>query len=92
MSTSIVVKNMEKAAKKENIDAKIWAVPEVEIESEKDKADIILLGPQVRFLENDIKKKVNNRIPVDVINMMDYGRMDGQKILKQALDRLGGKK
>lgn len=92
MSTSMVVKNMEKTAKKRGIEAKIWAVPEVEVENEKDRVDVILLGPQVSFLENEVKAAVNNKIPVAVINMIDYGRMDGEAVLNQALKLIGGGK
>ncbi|RYL94957.1 PTS sugar transporter subunit IIB [Sporolactobacillus sp. THM7-4] len=92
MSTSMVVKNMEKAAAKKGIKAKIWAVPEVEIENEKDHVDVILLGPQVSFLEKEVKAMVDDKIPVSVINMIDYGRMNGEAVLNQALKLIGGKK
>lgn len=92
MSTSMVVRNMEKAAEKRGIEAKIWAVPEVEVENEKDNVDVILLGPQVSFLEKEVKAAVDNKIPVSVINMIDYGRMDGEAVLNQALELIGGKK
>lgn len=92
MSTSMVVRNMEKAAKKRGIEAKIWAVPEVEVENEKDNADVILLGPQVSFLEKEVKAAVDNKVPVSVINMIDYGRMDGEAVLNQALELIGGGK
>ncbi|WP_100486957.1 PTS sugar transporter subunit IIB [Sporolactobacillus pectinivorans] len=92
MSTSMVVKNMEKAARDKGIEAKIWAVPEVEVENEKDHVDVILLGPQVSFLEDEVKTMVNNKIPVAVIDMMDYGKMNGEAVLNQALELIGGGK
>jgi PTS system cellobiose-specific IIB component len=88
----MVVKNMEKAAKDQKIDAKIWAVPEVEVENEKDHVDVVLLGPQVSFLQTEVQKAVGDKVPVGVINMIDYGRMDGKKVLQQALDLIGGRK
>lgn len=36
-------------------------------------------------MENQFKEKVNN-IPVAVIDMMDYGTMNGEKVLQAALD------
>lgn len=92
MSTSMVVENMKKAAAKKGVEAKIWAVPEVEVENEKNNVDVILLGPQVSFLEQEVKNAVEDKVPVGVINMLDYGRMDGEKVLQQALDLLGGEK
>ena len=38
-----------------HIEATIWAVPEAEAQANADKADVILLGPQVRFLLDKIK-------------------------------------
>lgn len=43
----------------------------------------MMLGPQVRYLEGDFKKDLS--IPVQVINMQDYGLMKGENVLKTAL-------
>ncbi len=52
-----------------------------------DGTNVILLGPQVRFLLSKIKKLVEpNGIEVDVINSVNYGTMNGELVLKQALD------
>lgn len=87
MSTSLLVTRMEKAAAEKGIEAKIWAVSESQltIEYAADPADVILVGPQVRFRLNAIKEQVKNAIPVDVIDMRTYGMMDGAKTLEQAL-------
>jgi PTS system cellobiose-specific IIB component len=49
--------------------------------------DILMLGPQVRYLEGNFKEKLD--IPVEVINMQDYGMMNGEKVLKEALTSMG---
>ena len=36
-----------------------------------------MLGPQVRYLESQFKRDLD--IPVSVINMQDYGLMNGEK-------------
>ena len=46
-----------------------------------------MLGPQVRYLEGNFKEKLD--IPVEVINMQDYGMMNGEKVLKEALTSMG---
>jgi PTS system cellobiose-specific IIB component len=46
-----------------------------------------MLGPQVRYLEDNFKKKLD--IPVEVIDMQDYGMMNGEKVLKEALSAMG---
>ncbi|RHM61525.1 MULTISPECIES: PTS sugar transporter subunit IIB [Coprobacillaceae] len=87
MSTSLLVTRMQKEAEKRGLDAKIWAVSESQLlsEYEADPADVILIGPQVRFRLNGIREQVKNAIPVDVIDMRTYGMMDGGKVLDQGL-------
>lgn len=87
MSTSMLVTKMQKAAEDKGLEASIWAVPVSEADNEvQDKTiDVILLGPQVKFLLNDFKDKFEPNIKVDAINMMDYGVMNGEKVLDAAL-------
>jgi PTS system cellobiose-specific IIB component len=91
MSTSLLVTKMQEAAKEQGVEAEIWAVGEAEASSNWEKADVLLLGPQVRFLEGKIKDMVGGKIPVDVIDMRAYGTMDGKTVLKQALDLIDNK-
>ncbi|WP_373852601.1 PTS sugar transporter subunit IIB, partial [Tetragenococcus halophilus] len=49
--------------------------------------DVLLLGPQVRFMKGDFEKRLTPKgIPLDVINMSDYGMMNGENVLQQALN------
>ena len=49
--------------------------------------DVLLLGPQVRFLLKKMKEKYEPMgIPVTVIPTVEYGTMNGAKVLKLALD------
>lgn len=57
MSTSLLVTKMEAAAKLEGIEAKIWAVSANEVNQHLDNADVLLVGPQVRYLLPQLKKK-----------------------------------
>lgn len=78
---------MEKAAEAQGIEAKIFAVAEAEAANHLDEIDVLLLGPQVRFLEGNMKKKLEPKgIPLAVINSVDYGMMKGDKVLEQALE------
>ncbi|MDU5947283.1 MAG: PTS sugar transporter subunit IIB, partial [Paenibacillus macerans] len=48
--------------------------------------DVLLIGPQVGYLEGDFKAKYEPQgIKVSVINTMDYGMMNGEKVLANAL-------
>lgn len=87
MSTSLLVTKMQNEAKTAGLETKIWAIPVEELSNNLDGVDVVLLGPQIKYKLNEVKTacdKVN--IPVDVINMMDYGTMNGKKVLDFALN------
>ncbi|CNH60357.1 PTS system N%2CN'-diacetylchitobiose-specific transporter subunit IIB [Yersinia pekkanenii] len=44
-----------------------------------------MLGPQVRYQKAEVEDVVNGRIPVLVIDMKDYGSMNGKAVLETAL-------
>lgn len=88
MSTSMLVKKMQEAASKKEIATKIFACPAAEVDEKLKQENIncILLGPQVRYMLGNIKKKVVGKpIKVDVIDMQAYGMMNGAKVLEQGL-------
>lgn len=91
MSTSMLVKKMEDAAAAQGVEAHIWAVGDAESGEAAKDADVIMLGPQVRYLEKRMKEKVNNEKPVAVIDMMAYGTMNGAKVLEQAVTIINNK-
>ena len=83
MSTSLLVTKMLKAAAAINLEVDISAHSASEAKKLVKNADVVLLGPQVRFMKNEFIKLAT--VPVDVIDMMAYGRMDGEKVLLSAL-------
>jgi PTS system cellobiose-specific IIB component len=91
MSTSLLVTKMEDSAKKQGVDCKIWAVGSAEVNNEMDKADVILLGPQVRYLLSKLQEAGKEKgIPVATINPMFYGLCNGEEVLKQATTLIKG--
>lgn len=84
MSTSLLVEKMKKAALEQGIEAEIWAVGANEVKANANRTDIILLGPQVRYAQRKIESEAPG-VPVAHIDMKDYGMMNGQSVLKQAL-------
>ena len=50
--------------------------------------DLILVGPQIRYLIPNIQKEVS--IPVEGINPMKYGILDGKGVLEDVKKVLGG--
>lgn len=89
MSTSLLVTRMEKAAESKGIEVEIKAIPASKVEEEINQWDIILLGPQVRYYQKELEQKSQGKTPIMVINMKDYGMMDGPKVLDAALEKLG---
>lgn len=87
MSTSMLVTKMQKAAKEQGLEVEIFAVSEAESKNYKDKANVMLLGPQVRYMLEKMKAMMApKRVSVAVINSVDYGTMNGKAVLKQAMD------
>jgi cellobiose PTS system EIIB component len=87
MSTSLLVSKMREVAEQKGIEAEIWAVGNEKAEKEMEKADVLLIGPQMRFLKKKLEKKAEEiGIKVDVIDPVAYGRMDGEKVFHQALE------
>lgn len=85
MSTSVLVNKMKDAAKKKGVEVDIAAYPESQIDKYLDQMDVALLGPQVGYRLGNAKKLCGPKnIPVEVIPMVDYGMMNGQKVLELA--------
>lgn len=89
-STSLVVSKMKEAAKKQGVDAKIWAISEKDIDEEIRKADILMMAPQIAYRASDFEKRCEKaNVKFAQISQLDYGRCNGEHILKQAIQTLG---
>lgn len=88
MSTSLLVTKMRNSAKEKGIEVEIDALPVAEASTTVDNVDIVLLGPQVRFQKETVEKLVKGRIPVEVMDMRQYGMMNGEAILEDALQKI----
>ena len=92
MSTSLLVTKMQKAAEEKGVEADIFAVSASDADNqlESKNVDVLLLGPQVRFMQNQFAEKLAPKgIPLDVINMQDYGMMNGEAVYKKAKAMMG---
>lgn len=85
MSTSMVMKKMEKAAADQGLNLELAAASISDLDDHKDGASAILLGPQIRFALDEVKQKVEDKIPVLAIDTRDYGMMRGDKILSDTV-------
>lgn len=82
MSTGMMKIKIEEAAKADGADLEIAAKSFQTLDDYKDEYDIFLLGPQVRFMKDEIQESVGEK-PVIVISAQDFGMMRGDMVWKQ---------
>ncbi|MCL2567802.1 MAG: PTS sugar transporter subunit IIB [Alphaproteobacteria bacterium] len=84
MSSSIIAKKMQEAADRQGIEVKVSYFPEAKMNEKGSEADVILLSPQVKYLEKDVRAKYSGK-KVYLIEMLDYGMLNGEAILTKSL-------
>ena len=81
MSTSILMKKMEKYAQEKGFTLKIEAVGMSAYEDVYENYDVILLGPQISYKKAEIQAATH--MPIDVIAPYDYAIGNSANIFKQ---------
>ena len=84
MSTGIMAKKIEEASEGT---LEVSAYGEAEFEDHLEGVEMILVGPQIRYLVPNIQPKVS--CPVDSIAPQHYGVMNGKAVYQQIIDRIG---
>lgn len=87
LSTSILVEKMREAAEKKGFACTVNAYAISNAAKEGADADMVLLGPQVRLQLEQVKSFVS--CPVEVVDMMAYGMMDGDKVIDHVIKTIG---
>ncbi|MDE7015328.1 MAG: PTS sugar transporter subunit IIB, partial [Kineothrix sp.] len=72
MSTSLLVKRMEKAAEETGYECKIAAYPAADASNVIPGADIVMLGPQVKYMLAKWKYDYPEKI-IEAIDVRTYG-------------------
>ncbi|EOC0207682.1 PTS sugar transporter subunit IIB [Cronobacter dublinensis] len=86
MSTSLLVRKMVDAAQERDLPVQIEAWGVAEFDAQFPKYQVVLLGPQVKYMLPTLSQKAAaHGIPVQAIDMMDYGMQRGDKVLDYAL-------
>ncbi len=88
MSSSLLVWHMQRAADEANLHVRVQATGVGRGKFMMDKADCVLIAPQVRYSERELQDFNDRRIPVGHIPWQRYGRMDGASIMRQAVGLL----
>ena len=84
MSTSLLVTKMKVQAEKYEVPVIIEAFPETLAAEKGHAADVVLLGPQIAYMLPEIQKVLPGK-PVEVIDSVLYGKIDGLGVLKAAV-------
>lgn len=88
MSTSMLATRMQEAADEQKIPVKVEAIGFSDMEEtlQTDCPDVILLGPQIKYMFDEIKEKFSSYgRPIAMIESIDYGMMNGEAVLEKAL-------
>lgn len=88
MSTSLMVNKMKETAKEEGYECEISAHALQKADAIIPTADILLIGPQISYELPRLRDSYPDK-KIEAIEMMDYGRMDGKKVLHHVKDVLG---
>ena len=92
MSTSLLVKKMVDEAHRRGLEAEIKAYGVAEFAEQVGHYQVVLLGPQVKYMQSDLQKQADKYgIRVEPINMMDYGMQKGGAVLDFALSMIDNK-
>ena len=86
MSTSMLVRKMTEVAAERGLTVEINAFGIAEFDEQFPRYQVVLLGPQVKYMLKTLSEKAATQgIPVQPIDMMDYGMQRGDKVLDYAL-------
>jgi PTS system cellobiose-specific IIB component len=93
MSTGILIEKMIRDGKEIGLELDVDALPFDRLGDRINSTDILLLGPQVRYLLKKFQGEYGSKIPViSVMNMSDYGLQNTKKILNDAMALYNAKK
>lgn len=87
MSTSLLVSKMEEEMKERGFEGTVEAHSISGFEEHTKDADLVLLGPQVRFQLNRVKSAID--CPIEFIEPVWYGRLDAKSIINHVIGILG---
>ncbi len=80
-------KKWKRLQKARGLEGKIWAVSGDAVKTNIDQADVLLLGPQVRYMLSSMKTLADERnVGIDVINPMHYGMMNGEAVFRSRIN------
>ncbi len=86
MSTSLLEKTMQEYMDSNSIGGTVKAMSSGEAKGVTEEWDIVMLGPQVRYMLKGFQEITNK--PVVVIASADYAMAKGEAVVKTAMEHL----
>ncbi len=90
LSANALVRKMNSYAQQIGYECRIEAYGLEMVKAKAAGADIILIGPQIRFAEKQIREAVGN-VPMSVMEMRDYGAQRADVFIETCRRILGDK-
>ncbi|CAM4212744.1 PTS sugar transporter subunit IIB [Erysipelothrix inopinata] len=94
MSTSLLASKMQTVADAHKLPIEVKAFSDSKMDAivQEFHPDVILLGPQIKYKFEETKAKYGDTgVPIEVIDLEDYGKVDGERVLKKAIMLIKGK-
>ncbi|CAM3206835.1 PTS sugar transporter subunit IIB [Paenibacillus taichungensis] len=88
-SSGFMANAIRKAGKKRGIEMSVQARSESQLSEYVNEIDVLLVGPHLKYMEDEIKEKLNGLpVKVAVIPQDIYGTLDGNKACDLLLNML----
>lgn len=82
-SSGFMAKNLRLAAKEKGYDISVKARGDAEVEDYIDEIDLLLVGPHLQYMLNDLEVIAKpHHVPVKIISKEAYGSLDGAAVLQ----------
>lgn len=89
-SSGFMAKNIRKAAKEKGIEIDVKARSDSEVDEYIEEIDLLLVGPHLKYMLDDLKKEAAPYdVPVEIIHEDAYGSLDGEAVLAQIEEIIG---
>jgi PTS system cellobiose-specific IIB component len=86
MSSGFLARKVNEAAKKRGYDAHVEAVSEAEVESMIEDFDVLLIGPHLDYIAEELRSITESfNVPMAIISKETYGALNGEAALDEAL-------
>ena len=89
-SSGFIAQKMRKAAQKKGLEVDIRAVSDTEILENIEGVGVLLIGPHLKHRFEEIQKEISEyQVNAAIIDRKYYATLDGEAVLKTALDLMG---